>query len=349
MNSFLRIGNNRITWIDNTRAWAICCVIFFHNFQFWGVESLPIILYVQLFNMPLFVIISGYCALESIKRNMSLKDLVLYNTKNFRRIYLPALSMGLGIFIIEKLLGHTPSIHILFNSYWFLTMLFVIMLISSCLWLLSRRIIQNNVMVLFIPLVFFSLIFIEPARIGEMIPFFLIGLLLKETNAIDRLLNKKWFVIVIIVATIVLLAVIEAIGILRTSIRSFYNYNFMHFLLNGTLYYWALRTFLSVLMCLSIISIIYRLSNSYTAFSWLGTQSLSLYVFSCIPLFIYNARNSTPMFLNNEIYSKICDNGILMYMANTITFLLTVFLCLFLSFILGKWKWTRLLFLGCWK
>lgn len=315
------------------------------NFGLGG-GNLSVILFVQLFNMPLFTIISGYCGLGSLKRITNLKDLVKYNFRNFKRIYLPALSMGSLIFTIEYILGYKPSIHIIVNEYWFLTMLFVIMIVLSFLWLLSSSMIQSNVMLLFIPLAFIILIFIEPARIGEMIPFFLVGLLLKQTDVVNRLLSRKWIALTVVFITVVLLSILEVTGLIRNTLSSFYNYNFNHFLHSGTLHFWVLRTFLSVLMCLSFISVIYHLSKSYTLFSWIGSQSLSLYLFSCIPLIIWEKRDSSPMIISNNLYNIISSNEILMYISNTITFAITMIFCLFLALYLGKWKYTRFLFLG---
>ena len=344
----MKKNNGRLSWIDNCKALAICCVIFFHESQFWnwgGDVVMPLLhRIVASFIMPIFVMISGYCGLNSLKKNSCIKEVWVYNFKNFKRIYLPSLSLSILLCMLK--FEQFSTIKGVVGGSWFLTMLFTIMFVSSFLWLFSSKIVPNNIYMLFIPLTLITLLMVNVVHIGEMIPYYLIGIVIKETDAVNKFLNNKKNLIIIVLVTITMFSILDGTGLLNNKLGTFYKYDFCYFLLNGCLHYWLLRLLLSTLICFSIIALFYSFSGSYTKFSWIGSKTLSLYLFSCIPMYIWYNRDASPMLLNERLYNFICDHELTLYIANTLTFLLTIVFCLLLSNILEKWKYTRLLFLG---
>lgn len=341
-------STGRLPWIDNCKALTICFVIFFHESQFWnwGYHFLmPILhLFTASFIMPMFVMISGYCGLNSLKKNTSIEYLKSYNIKNFKRIYLPSLCVSLVLCLLR--FEQFSTIKGLLGGNWFLTMLFAVLFASSFIWFLSYKITANHTLAVFVPLTFALLIFVDPVHIGEMIPFFLIGLIIKQTDTVNKYFSRGWVVLSIVLFTFILFSILIQTGLLKNTLGTFYRYNFLYFLKNGTLYFWLLRVLLSTSICLSIMALYYKFSRTYSKFSWMGSQTLSLYLFSSIPMYVWYGRKSTPMLLSNNLYDFICSHVATLYLANTIVFVLTVGLCLLLTYILGKWKYTRLLFLG---
>lgn len=306
---------------------------------------MPILhLFTASFIMPMFVMISGYCGLNSLKKNTSVMDVKTYNIKNFKRIYLPSLSVSIVLCLLR--FEQFSTVKGLLGGNWFLTMLFAVMLASSVVWFISNKISANHTLAVFIPLAFALLIFVDPVHIGEMAPYFLIGLIIRQTDAVNKYFNKRWVVSAIVIFTTILFTLLIWTGLLKNTLGTFYRYNFLYFLQNGTIYYWLLRLLLSTSICLSIMALFYKFSRNYSKFSWLGSQTLSLYLFSSVPMYIWYSRESTPMLLSEKLYDFICSHVATLYLANTIVFALTIAVCLLLTYVLGKWKYTRLLFLG---
>ena len=339
---------SRLPWIDNCKALAICCVIFFHESQFWnwgGDVVMPVLhRFVASFIMPLFVMVSGYCGFKSLSKNTNIKNLWNYNLKNFKRIYLPSLSLSVILWMLH--FEQFSTIKGILGANWFLAMLFALTLLASFIWIICSYVVSQSTLYLFLPLAFAVLIFIDPVHIGEMIPFYLVGMVLKYIDFVNRVLCKKWLVFLIVLFTTILFSVVEGNGLLKNTLGTFYRFNFLYFLKEGTLYFWLLRVFLSTSICISIIALFYNFSKTYNFFSWIGSQTLTLYLFSIIPMYVWESRQSSPMLLSNNLYNYICSHEITLYLANTFVFVLTVGCCLLLTYVLNKSRITRFLFLG---
>ena len=95
MDKISKVMSHRIPWIDNVKFLAIWCVIFGHfNGQIFthGRPGFDIInLFIVIFNMPLFVFMSGYSNYKSLKNLDGSKSLWKYFTKTFERIILPCI------------------------------------------------------------------------------------------------------------------------------------------------------------------------------------------------------------------------------------------------------------------
>ena len=93
----------RLEYIDQSRGMAIIAVVLGHvisqYFSKQGNTSLNIIdEIIVLFNMPLFMIISGYCGISSMEKISHLRDWLIYVWHIWQRILLPTVAIG-----------HTPA------------------------------------------------------------------------------------------------------------------------------------------------------------------------------------------------------------------------------------------------
>lgn len=84
------------------------------------------------FIMPMFVIIAGYCGHKSLSKISTLKDLFDYNFKNFKRLYVPSVSVATVMWLLK--FEHFSSLGSIMGGFWFLTMLFVVMALTSVVW-----------------------------------------------------------------------------------------------------------------------------------------------------------------------------------------------------------------------
>lgn len=342
----------RLPYIDDVRALTICFVIFFHNSQlldFSRDAAMPMLhQFTASFIMPMFVLLAGYCGHKSITKISSVKDLFECNFKNFKRLYVPSVTVATVMSLLQ--FEHFSSLKSVLGGFWFLTMLFAEMVLVSLIWYalyLVPLLRNNNLVICFtVIIMFLTVIWIGPLHIGEMMPFFLFGLILKEYNIIESQFAKPTVYFSLSFFAICLFAFLYGNDLLGDKLGTFYKFTFPYFLANGTVYYWFLRVLLSSSICMAIIALFYRFSKKYTWFSSLGKMTLSIYMLSTIPLFFFQSERMSVWYQSTEVYDFICSSSLTLYLANTISFILTISLCVLLTRILQRWKITRILFLG---
>lgn len=171
------VKQNRISWIDDARMFAMCCVVLCHiksamntpetmGFSFWIVS----------FNMPLFVLLSAYMGYNAITRIESSCDYWLYIKRMSLRIALPTIVASTLYSMLESMmtisiksiatntillfsicflyvmlhnakyketallfsLGLIPLVLYRCGGYWFLNMLLIMMLMVSSLDILLK-------------------------------------------------------------------------------------------------------------------------------------------------------------------------------------------------------------------
>lgn len=344
--------SNRLAYIDNCRALAICFVVFFHNSHLLDFSRDPLMPILQVFTatfiMPIFVIIAGYCGHKSLLKIATFKDLINYNIKNVKRLYVPNVSVAFVMSLLQ--FEHFSSIISVLGGFWFLTMLFIELLVFSViLYILSLipALNKNNLIkYLAPPIMFLTVIWVEPFHIGEMIPFFLLGFLLKEANIIETKFSRPSVYILLTLVSIFLFVWLYATGLLENMLGTFYTHTFPFFISQGNIHYWLLRVLLSSSICLAIIALFYRYSKKYTLFSSLGKMTLSIYMFSTIPLFFFQKEAIAVWYKQTAVYDFICSSSFTLYFANSLSFVLTIVFCVLLTKLLSCWKITRIIFLG---
>ena len=95
---------NRIAWIDNTKMVAMLFVMLGHT---WRIIHCPLPewlnVFILSFNMPLFVILSGYTSYNAISRIISWRDLVKFIEKLTKRMLVPAVVYTYTLRFIETI------------------------------------------------------------------------------------------------------------------------------------------------------------------------------------------------------------------------------------------------------
>lgn len=343
---------NRLPYIDNCRALTICFVIFFHNSHLLDFSEDALMPMLQTFTatfiMPMFVIIAGYCGHKSLSKISTLKGLYEYNFKNFKRLYVPSVSVATVMWFLR--FEHFFSLKSVIGGFWFLTMLFVVMALASVIWYavslvpLVRG--KDLIIKIALPILLITAIWIKPLHIGEMMPFFLLGLFLREYDVIESSFGRQSVYVSMTFFSVALFALLYDTGLLSDKLGTFYTNTFPYFLKQGTIYYWLLRFLLSCSICLTIIALFYRFSKRYNWFSSIGAMTLSLYMFSTIPLFFFHKGLIANWYKQTDLYGLICSSSLTLYFTNILSFILTIAFGILLTKILSRWKVTRILFLG---
>lgn len=94
MHSFKMKAGPRSPWLDNAKMMAMLCVIAGHTGEWFGGWPLNIGSMIVAFNMPLFVLLSGYTSLGGLLRLDSLSGLIRYAEKVLWRMVVPAVCLS---------------------------------------------------------------------------------------------------------------------------------------------------------------------------------------------------------------------------------------------------------------
>ena len=268
--SLFNQNRNRNNYIDALKGLAILCVIITHsylpefgknNFLFEGIHS---------FDMPLFILLSGYLTYGHIKSPVS-----LWVIDKFKRLIIPFISWG----VIFKLLflNSMSIITYIYNIYknpdfiglWFLTTLFMCYII---MFLIGNK----NIEMKFVVVVFLLYgtevnVLGIGAQLIWLFPFFGIGYLYSKYNhKISKYsINKVW---------VGLLCGIIFISLLYYSLYMLDPHNRV---INNR----AFESIISISAIISISCIVYIVKNYLHTLSWLGTFTLDIYVINIFCLY----------------------------------------------------------------
>ncbi len=196
----------RLLYPDICKFIAIFLVTWSHCAQCISGQTWPDFLFGRsidiAFNMPLFMIISGwFINLESLRGTKG----STYLCKKARRLIIPALSWFIiNILLINKNIylsgwGIVWFIKATFNYYWYLTALF------SCLTIIffAAKIIKNNKTAIIISTIIVTICpFSEFANINFMFPFIWAGYILRQF--IDKYSTKIYFTSSIVICIILI-------------------------------------------------------------------------------------------------------------------------------------------------
>lgn len=122
INKILNRGH-RIAWLDNVKMFAMLWVILGHVMTIvikTNVDLSGKIMehFIVAFNMPLFVIISGYSNLNTFNKITEWRELVDFVKKSVIHILLPVVTFCV--------IGLTPNF--IFSPFWFLNMILYLMI-----------------------------------------------------------------------------------------------------------------------------------------------------------------------------------------------------------------------------
>lgn len=266
---------HRIPWIDNIKFLAIWCVIFGHfNGQIFthgrlGFEMIN--LFIVIFNMPLFVFMSGYSNYKSLRKLDGIKNLWDYLVKTFERIILPCIIPCIIVYLIRPEMEHVD-----FKHYWFLVMLSVIQISIGGIFYITNKLRYGEMLgwVVFIIL----MVCFNRYSTSELCWYYLYGgvvrkIELKGTNIFK--LRSKFYLLIPIGTVLILFTYVLKYQFYTNTIYSMFQ--------NGVFYLWILRMICASCLIYVIIYIVQKCSSKYNFIS-MGSKTLGLYIWSGVLL-----------------------------------------------------------------
>lgn len=170
---------HRLSWLDNSKMLAMLLVIIYHVGSFANLGDVgPAI---ESFNMPLFMILSGYACYHSLFRDKTIREWGIYIKKNFMRIMIPC------IFVSAWSLPWTHDKLFFLHGYWFLQCLFSILLASAFIEICSAVLKIKNTFWLTAIVLNIAMLFVTRNNISEMTSYFTIGLILRRYDVLNML------------------------------------------------------------------------------------------------------------------------------------------------------------------
>lgn len=194
--------NNRISWIDNAKMFAMFCVVFghisdlfsnnitgFHQINAWIVS----------FNMAIFVFLSGYTSYHGLDKIVNIKEYLKYVYKIGKRLLIPTLTFSLLALILSRSVSHA------LGEAWFLKMLFRLLFISSSIILIinSFSIKDKNKIIFSFLFLLVSLSGLLGENTTEWGLYFIGGYLFKRYSVIDIIFKRKKIVISTLILSLV--------------------------------------------------------------------------------------------------------------------------------------------------
>lgn len=287
----------RIAWIDNVRVFAILMVILGHSLT--SPNAAPIVRWIIAFNMPLFVIISGYCAFHSLSVPATRKDFLPYLEKSTKHILFPALmgTMALSLvnqvekglwlrlvlylianilvitifikkdsnriaaYAFKALLIFAVFVSFLKSPYWFLTMTWTVLVVYRILTILLKNRIAIISFIAFTLAIAYSYFANNSHFISEFFLYFIVGLMMRKYTDV----KVNYYAVL----TLCLLIGIETYSFCGDKIN-FYKISLTGLLFSANWYYWVLRQIGAICWCTFLIMIFKSCFVKISSFSSFG-------------------------------------------------------------------------------
>lgn len=172
-------GKPRLLYFDVLKLFAIFLVLWGHSIQYFlssDYADEPVYRYIYSFHMPLFMMISGYFALSSMKLRP-----VVFLKKKFNQLLLPCISWSILLWLAYHIINQqkcpTGFLSIFLLDLWFLKSVFICYIVVYCGYILKINVYLWIILTLFVSqlLPYYNLVF--------MYPCFLVGMGLKITEA----------------------------------------------------------------------------------------------------------------------------------------------------------------------
>lgn len=270
----------RDNYFDNLRGFLIICVIIGNSLEYiypTNVNPHYLILFLYMFHMPLFTFISGYFCKKSSRTT---QQKVIDTTK----IYLSA---QIFYFLFNRfVMERTIRFQLFYPSWtlWYLLALTVWYVISDYIKNYKRAIIISIILTLLIGFDGSIGSYASISRIFFFLPFFIAGMAFNKELFIEKF--KKYVIPLGIGALVVSIILFVFRDI--TDVDLLFEYADYTFFTENPLYPFIVRVFHYIggfIMCYFLLLIF---TSKKTIFTWLGKNSLYLYVFQAavIQLFV---------------------------------------------------------------
>ena len=313
MNNTSHLTSERYIWLDNAKMFAMLCVIFGHSSSL-VVDGMPgrLLGLIVSFNMPLFVLLSGFTAERAFQRILSFSDLVDYVGKIYHRLLLPAVFLsainqifvtslfarrlwlvyaavaflewflergknllpdGVSLCLRLLLLAFLVVASQWLNMFWFLNMLMKLQLSVAIGSFFISYITTDTKRFLYVAAFCWLLpFFVFDSWTFEMSFYFFVGLFLK------RYWNSKKVLDIPVYWPI--LAVVAGVALLRyaTVDYGFYDYGLARLIEMGLSLVYVCRLLVALLLIFAILFLILKYSQRETWFSRMGQFSMAFYI-----------------------------------------------------------------------
>lgn len=320
----------RIAWIDNVKAIAIIGVVFGHFNGLLFTHGRPgfdfVNLLIVVFNIPLFVLMSGYSNYHSLIKIDNIMSLAKYIKNAILYIALPCMIPSLLVYVIRDCQGVLS-----FTHYWFLVMLFIMQVTCGLCFYVSSKLNRANREYIAWAVFSLAMIMLDKYSTSDLFFYYLLGGIVKGIE------NKGCYVcavpknnFIIALTCCVALCIFPFVGKYQ-----FYNDTMFSLYHEGKIYIWFLRVFDASLFCYVIIALTMKCSSKYNLLSFVGSKTLGLYIYTSVLLAICQRFNV--MLYGDSMLSWLWTIGISMA-AMLIAFLFIL--------VLESNKYTQFLFFG---
>ena len=183
------MNKSRIEYFDAIKAFAMFLVICGHTLQYLDKLQTGKCLhdFIYSFHMPLFMMISGYFASSSLK-----KDFSVFMSKKIEQLILPIIIWTIPLLVLIFLTGRGNIINELIGSYWFLRTLFACYVFTWGI----KKIFKNDVLGFTVSTVL--LVFLPKGsflQFNWLYIFFWIGIFLKKNN-LEKMNKTKSLILI---------------------------------------------------------------------------------------------------------------------------------------------------------
>lgn len=172
---------DRNVYLDVLKGVTMLLVVFGHTFQKTRSDWQEDTLWIVMFHMPLFMVISGYFFYLSVEKY----DIMTFIRKKFLRLYVPSLFWGAFTIVLVgggKILKNKPIettyiLDLLFTGMWFLTVLFILSIVGCVIHKYCNRYKYMAWIIMYVVILLYGSNWLRNELIC-MTPFFLFGSLL---------------------------------------------------------------------------------------------------------------------------------------------------------------------------
>lgn len=263
--------NQRKHWIDSARMFAMFCVVFGHTNGHLFSHGMPLFAEINsiivFFNMPLFVLLSGYCQYSGIYRINGLDDFMTFSKKTFVHLILPCITIGVIFFVITHDLKHLRL-----NLYWFLKMLFILMISWGIIRLITYKYRKIPDILLFLV----AMVLIDKYSSAEMSIYYAAGMLCKKYKLFVMPIKK-----VVLFWGTLLTAIAICFFFWDVALYQFYDHPMKWMVKNGLILNLTLRLLFGVSLSFLIIQyyLIYMNKENWLSVSGQKTLGISFSMF----------------------------------------------------------------------
>lgn len=199
-------GGGRVAWLDNVKMYAMLWVILGHVMTIvikTNVDLSGRVMehFIVAFNMPLFVMLSGYSNFNAFNRIVDKQGLWNFIKKSTIRILLPVVTFCV--------IGMTPNF--LLSPFWFLNMILYLMLGFSVIHFVVYALHKQHLFGVSLLIFVLAFIGLNVLWIGEMCTYYAVGLLCKRYGVFDR--PRRFLFPVILFVGIALFAIVWSSGL----------------------------------------------------------------------------------------------------------------------------------------